>query len=80
MQMTLMITRKYDKLKNIVKTDDGKLYQLSYYDKKNRFKKYKLLEPKEHNGSLYYRINGKRYSEFKLNSLEKRAYKTIKLK
>lgn len=69
----------YEDLPIIIKTDDNKIYQLNYYDKCGRFRKYKLLEPKEHNGSLYYRIDGVRYSEYKLLTMEKKCMRTIDL-
>lgn len=77
--MEIIITRKYDGLSTLVKTEDGILYQLSYYDTKKRLKKYKVIEPKEHNGSIYFRINGSRYSEYKLKTMEIKVYKKINL-
>ena len=48
-------------------------------DTKKRIKQYKILIPKEHNGSIYYRINGSRYSDYKLKTLEIKVYKRINL-
>jgi hypothetical protein len=75
----ITIKRIYDDLPHIVMSEDDKMYQLSYYDKLGRFKSYKVLEKTNHNGSLYYRIDGIRYSEYKLASIEKRVIKKINL-
>ena len=78
--MVEIITKKvYDELPILVKAEDDKIYQLNYYDSIGRFRRYKLLEPKNHNGSPYYRVGGVRYSEQRLVSLEKRCIKTIDL-
>lgn len=77
--MEIVIKKTYDDLPVLVKSEDDKIYQLSYYDTVGRFRRYKLLEPKNHNGSPYYRVGGVRYSEYKLQSLEKRCIKTIDL-
>lgn len=78
--MSEIIVRKiYEDLPHIVMSEDGSLYQLNYYDKLGRFKRYKIIEKSNHNGSMYYRIDGTRYSQYKLASIEKRAYKRINL-
>ena len=78
--MSEIIVRKiYEDLPHIVMSEDGSLYQLNYYDKLGRFKRYKVIEKSNHHGSMYYRIDGNRYSEYKLASIEKRAYKRINL-
>ena len=76
----LKITVKsvYDGLP-IVMSEEGKIYQLNYYDRLGRFRKYKLLDSKLHNGSLYYRICGKRYSEYKLQAIEIKSKRKINL-
>jgi hypothetical protein len=75
----IIIIRQYENLPHIVKSENGDIYQLSYYDTKKRIKQYKILIPKEHNGSIYYRINGSRYSDYKLKTLEIKVYKRINL-
>jgi hypothetical protein len=75
----ITIKKIYDDLPIIVKADDDKIYQLNYYDRSGKFRRCKLLEPKEHNGSLYYRIDGIRYSEYKLLSMERKCIKRINL-
>lgn len=77
--MEIVIINEYENLPYIVKSENGELYQLSYYDTKKRIKKYKVLIPKQHNGSLYYRINSERYSDYRLKTLEIRVYKRINL-
>lgn len=75
----IVVIREYDDLPYIVKSEDGKIYQLSYYDTKNRLKQYKVLIPKNHNGSMYYRIEGQRFSEYRLKTMERKCYKRINL-
>ena len=69
----------YLQMPHIVKTSDGEIYQLSYVDKVGRFRKSKLLLPKKHNGSLYYRIGKQRLSEHKLQALEVKYFRVINL-
>lgn len=75
----ITIKRIYEDLPHIVMSENGDLYQLSYYDKLGRFKRYKIIEKKNHNGSLYYRIDGVRYSEYYLATIEKIVIKRINL-
>ena len=75
----ITIKRIYEDLPHIVMSEEGAIYQLSYYDKLGRFKRYKIIEKSNHNGSFYYRIDGVRYSEYKLASIEKRVIKKINL-
>jgi hypothetical protein len=75
----ITIKRTYDDFPHIVMSENGDLYQLSYYDKLGRFKPYKIIEKTTHNGSQYYRIDGVRYSEYKLATIEKRVIKRIDL-
>jgi hypothetical protein len=75
----ITIRKIYEDLPHIVMSEDGSLYQLNYYDRLGRFKRYKIIEKSNHNGSMYYRIDGIRYSEYKLASIEKRAFKRINL-
>lgn len=77
--MEIIIIRKYDNIPLLVKSEDGTFYQLSYYDTKNRLKMFKIVEPKQHNGSSYFRVNSQRYSEYKLKTLEIKTYKKINL-
>jgi hypothetical protein len=75
----IVVIREYDDLPYIVKSEDGQIYQLSYYDTKKRLKQYKVLIPKNHNGSMYYRIEGQRFSEYRLKTMERKVYKRINL-
>jgi hypothetical protein len=75
----ITIKSEYKDLPYIVRSEDGQVYQLSYYDSMKRLIKWKIIEPKEHNGSLYYRIDGIRYSDYKLKTLEKRVCKKVNL-
>lgn len=75
----IVVIREYDDLPYIVKSEDGQIYQLSYYDTKKRLKQYKVLTPKNHNGSMYYRIEGQRFSEYRLKTMERKVYKRINL-
>ena len=75
----IIVIREYDDLPYIVKSEDGQIYQLSYYDTKYRLKQYKVLIPKNHNGSMYYRIEGQRFSEYRLKTMERKVYKRINL-
>ena len=75
----IIVIREYDDLPYIVKSEDGQIYQLSYYDTKKRLKQYKVLIPKNHNGSMYYRIEGQRFSEYRLKTMERKVYKRINL-
>jgi len=80
MEEKIIITQVYDEIPIIVKSEDGKIYQLNYYDALGRFRKHKIITPQEHNGSLYYRVDGIRYSEQKLKTMEKDCMKKINIK
>ena len=75
----IVVIREYDDLPYIVQSEDGQIYQLSYYDTKKRLKQYKVLIPKNHKGSMYYRIEGQRFSEYRLKTMERKVYKRINL-
>jgi len=77
--MEIIVVKMFSELPNIVKTNEGKLYQLSYIDTIGRLRTFKELKPTIHNGSMYYRIERERYSEFKLNTMAKKCYKIIDL-
>jgi hypothetical protein len=77
--MEIVVVKTFNDLPNIVQSNEGKLYQLSYIDAMGRLRRFKELKPKEHHGSMYYRIERDRYSEFKLATISKRCYKVIDL-
>ena len=69
----------FEDLPQIVQSEDGKIFQLNYIDVIGRFRRFKELKPTKHNGSLYYRIERGRYSEYRLLSMSKKCYKRIDL-
>lgn len=77
--MEIVVVKIFKDLPHIVKTNEGKFYQISYIDELGRLRKYKELTPTLHHGSLYYRINRERYSEYKLETLSKKYYTVIDL-
>lgn len=77
--MEIQVVKIYKKLPFVFKSSDGKLYQCSYFDRKGRFRAFKELIPREHNKNMYYRIDGKRYSEWKLLAMESKSNKRINL-
>lgn len=70
---------EYVGLPLIVKSDTGKIFQLSYVDASGKLRKYKQIKPKSHLGGIYYRINKHRYSEYHLSAIEKRKTQRINL-
>jgi hypothetical protein len=77
--MEIKVVKMFRDLPNIVQSDDGRLYQLSYIDSLGRLRRFKELTPTVHKGSMYYRIDRDRYSEFKLGTMAKKCYKVIDL-
>ncbi|HWY09993.1 MAG TPA: hypothetical protein VN026_01650 [Bacteroidia bacterium] len=71
---------KFKGLPFVYETDDSKIFQVGYCDKRGGVRKPKEIILKEHKGSKYYRINGKRYSDFRLQTLSVRSRRTIDLK
>jgi hypothetical protein len=63
----------------IVQAEDDKIYQISYYDSMGRFRPFKEIKPKIHKGCEYYRIDGVRYSIYKLQSISEKKIKKIEL-
>jgi len=78
--MEITVTKVFEDLPHVVQAEDGKMYQLNYVDKVGRLRHFKELKPKEHNGSLYYRIERDRYSEYRLQIIAKDCHKKIDLK
>jgi hypothetical protein len=70
---------KFKGLPFVYETDDSKIFQIGYCDKAGGVRKPKEIILKEHRGSKYYRINGKRYSDFRLQTLAVRSRRTINL-
>jgi hypothetical protein len=77
--MEIIVVKMFEDLPQIVQSEDGKIFQLNYIDSIGRFRCFKELKPKEHNGSSYYRIDRDRYSEYRLQAIAKSCYKKIDL-
>jgi len=77
--MEIVVVKMFEDLPQVVQSEDGKIYQLNYIDNIGRFRCFKELIAKEHNGSLYYTIERNRYSAYRLQSIAKSCYKRIDL-